>query len=116
MGVTLVLSESLSLALACSDSLRAAILALVSTSLFAIVLGILGGAEILVGSLTGIILLFAVILTNFEADAGLATCGFKTFWLPNLALTGVIISFGGGVLGLGGLIVTFTSIGACLGC
>ena len=51
----------------------------VSTSLFAIVFGILGGVEILVGSLTGIILLFAVIFTSLEPDAGLAVWALDIF-------------------------------------
>ena len=60
----------------------------------------LGGVEILVGSRTGMILLLAVIFTSRELGAG-------------LALTGVMTSLGGGVLGLGGLMLTFTSMGAC---
>merc|ERR1719189_246005 len=65
-----------------------------------------GGVEMLVGSRTGMILLLAVILTNLVADpAGEAAC---------FTLTGVITSLGGGVAALGGLMVTFTSMGNCL--
>merc|ERR1719454_1818581 len=98
-------------------SLRAAILAFVSASPLAmgLVPGIRGGEEMDVGSLTGMILLFAVIFTNFEAGEPLVEAGVRLFPPSPASFTGVIISFGGGVLGFGGLMVTFTSIGCCFG-
>ena len=111
-------SLSFNFLLACRLSLRAAIFAFVSASPLAIGLapGMRGGEEIEVGSLTGMILLLAVIFTSFEDGEALVEAGVLLF--PPCSppsFTGVIISFGGGVLGFGGLIVTLTSIGCCFG-
>merc|ERR1719225_1039449 len=110
-------SLSFNFALAFRLSLSAAIFAFVSASPLAMGLapGILGGDEIEVGSLTGMILLLAVIFTSFEAGEALVEAGVRLFPPSPASFTGVIISFGGGVLGFGGLMVTFTSIGCCFG-
>merc|ERR1711971_671189 len=74
--------------------------------LFIICLGSLGGDLMLVGSLTGMILLLAVIFTSLEPRLGL---GFIRSCAESW--TGVMTSLGGGVGSLGGRTVTFTSIG-----
>merc|ERR1719266_307893 len=105
-------SAPLSLALLARVWRRAAIFALVSRSFARGLAAWRGGLGMEVGSLTGMMRRLAVIFTNLLLGE-LAAAAFLGSLLANL--TGVIISFGGGVLGLGGRMVTFTSMGCCLG-